>query len=217
MGGFRTPAHASTLDFGSAGIRKPSPCQSQDWRAGTSPKRTYFHERSLDTWPSIPGASQNGITPRIHIASSLVCSPVPESGGARRDVHLDSLNGRSIRTYAREAIRQRGTTPQACRSRRRARDRVRAGQPPHVDREMSRQTHVRRSLSIGQPKKLYAIHGGAIYEGQTTDRGKSYHGYPYRGKLARSVIDALRDMAVKKSCEKEFDAWVKRHIEVHGT
>ena len=67
------------------------------------------------------------------------------------------------------------------------------------------------------PKKLYVVHGGAIYEGQTTDRGKSYHGYPYRGKLARGLIDALRDTAFKKGCEKEFDTWVKRHIEVHGT
>lgn len=66
-------------------------------------------------------------------------------------------------------------------------------------------------------KKLYAVHDGAIYEGQTTDRGKSYHGYPYRGKLARGLIDALRSIAVKKGCEKEFDTWVKRHIEVHGT
>jgi hypothetical protein len=66
-------------------------------------------------------------------------------------------------------------------------------------------------------KKLYAVHGGAIYEGQTTDQGKSYHGYPYRGKLARGLIDALRDIAVKIGCENEFDTWVKRHIEVHGT
>lgn len=36
-----------------------------------------------------------------------------------------------------------------------------------------------RELSF--PKKIYAVHEGAIYEAQTTDRGRSYHGYPYKG------------------------------------
>jgi hypothetical protein len=67
------------------------------------------------------------------------------------------------------------------------------------------------------PKKLYAVHAGAIYEGQTTDRGKSYHGYPYRGKLTRRLFDALKDVATEKGYEKEFESWVKRHIEVQGT
>jgi hypothetical protein len=66
------------------------------------------------------------------------------------------------------------------------------------------------------PKKLYVVHEGAIYEGQTTDRGKSYHGYPFRGKLAQGLLAALREMATEKDCEKEFDRWVKKHIEVHG-
>ena len=67
------------------------------------------------------------------------------------------------------------------------------------------------------PKKIYIVHEGAIYEGQTTDRGRSYHGYPYREKLARGVISALRELAVKKGCENEFDVWIKKHIEVHGS
>jgi hypothetical protein len=72
-----------------------------------------------------------------------------------------------------------------------------------------------RELSF--PKKLYAVHTGTIYEGQTTDRGKSYHGYPYRGKLTRGVLGALKDVAVQKGCENEFKAWVKRYIEVQGS
>jgi hypothetical protein len=67
------------------------------------------------------------------------------------------------------------------------------------------------------PKKLYAVHEGAIYEGQTSDRGKSYHGYPYRGKLPRRMVEALRTAALKKRCADEFDLWVKKHIEVLGT
>jgi len=64
---------------------------------------------------------------------------------------------------------------------------------------------------------VYTVHIGAIYEGQTTDWGKSYHGYPYRGKLAKDLVKALREIAVNKGCEQEFDFWMKRHIEVHGT
>jgi hypothetical protein len=70
---------------------------------------------------------------------------------------------------------------------------------------------------IAFPKKIYIVHEGAIYEGQTTDRGRSYHGYPYRGKLTRGLVDALREVAVRKGCEKEFDNWLKKHIEVHGS
>lgn len=71
-----------------------------------------------------------------------------------------------------------------------------------------------RELSF--PKKLYTVHEGAIYEAQTTDRGKSYHGYPYKGKLARGLKDTLREIAVAKEYAEEFDSWVKRHIEEHG-
>ncbi|MGU3422926.1 hypothetical protein [Methylobacterium sp. D54C] len=39
-----------------------------------------------------------------------------------------------------------------------------------------------RELAV--PRRLYAVHDGAIYEAQTSDGGMSYHGYPYRGKLA---------------------------------
>lgn len=70
---------------------------------------------------------------------------------------------------------------------------------------------------ISFPKKIYAVHEGAIYEAQTTDRGFSYHGYPYRGRLARSLIEALRAVAARKGCQDAFDRWTKEHIEPHGT
>lgn len=66
------------------------------------------------------------------------------------------------------------------------------------------------------PKKLYVVHEGAIYEGQTSDRGKCYHGYPYRGRLAQALLNALRATALEKNCANEFGLWVKKHIEVHG-
>jgi hypothetical protein len=69
---------------------------------------------------------------------------------------------------------------------------------------------------ISFPKKVYAVHEGAIYEGQTTDRGASYHGYPYRGKLGSGLLGKLREVSVAKKCEAKFESWVRQHIEVHG-
>ncbi len=70
---------------------------------------------------------------------------------------------------------------------------------------------------IDFPKSLYAVNDGAIYKADSTDRGKSYHGYPYRGKLAKRILENLRVIASAKGCENEFDDWVKRHITVHGS
>jgi hypothetical protein len=67
---------------------------------------------------------------------------------------------------------------------------------------------------IDFPKKLYAVHEGVVYEAQTTTAGLSYHGYPFRGRLSRKLILELREMAKRKECEKEFDVWVKRHIQL---
>jgi len=71
-----------------------------------------------------------------------------------------------------------------------------------------------RDLDV--PKRLYVVHGGAIYELQTTDLGVSYHGYPYHGRLSKDLITQLRTMATEKNCEREFSHWLKQHIEVHG-
>jgi hypothetical protein len=67
------------------------------------------------------------------------------------------------------------------------------------------------------PKKVYVVHEGAVYEAQTSDRGCSYHGYPYRGKLSKNLIVELQAMADRKHCRETFDAWVKKHIESHGS
>lgn len=65
-------------------------------------------------------------------------------------------------------------------------------------------------------KRLYVVHEGAIYEAQTSDRGGTYHGYPYKGKLAASILKQLAKMAEQKQCTDLFDKWVKEHIERHG-
>lgn len=69
---------------------------------------------------------------------------------------------------------------------------------------------------IAAPKKLYTFAHGAIYEAQTSDFGVSYHGYPYRGKLSRTLIDLLRDKAERAGALDSFEKWMKENIEVHG-
>jgi hypothetical protein len=69
---------------------------------------------------------------------------------------------------------------------------------------------------LAAPKKLYVVHNGAIYEAQTSDQGRSYHGYPYKGKLSASILKRLAKMAKDKKCSDLFDKWVAEHIERHG-
>jgi hypothetical protein len=66
------------------------------------------------------------------------------------------------------------------------------------------------------PKRLYVVHDGAIYRAETTDWGKSYHGYPYKGKLGRGMAERLREMATALKCLEAFEAWMEEHIEIQG-
>ncbi len=52
------------------------------------------------------------------------------------------------------------------------------------------------------PKRLHVVHNGAVYRAETTDWGKSYHAFPYRGKLGRKLLTALGEMAEAKGCRK---------------
>lgn len=70
--------------------------------------------------------------------------------------------------------------------------------------------------SIDFPKRLYVVHDGAIYRAETTDWGKSYHGYPYRGKMGRGLLEKLRAMAEEKGCAAELEQWAADYIELHG-
>lgn len=69
---------------------------------------------------------------------------------------------------------------------------------------------------LAVPKRIYAVYKGAIYEAQTSDFGKTYHAYPFRGKLSAKIIERLKSMADEEKCRDEFDGWVKRYIERHG-
>jgi len=65
---------------------------------------------------------------------------------------------------------------------------------------------------IDYPKYLYVVHEGTVYEARTSDAGVSYHGFPYRGKMDRSMTDRLRTMAETKKCLDAFEKWLKKHI-----
>lgn len=69
---------------------------------------------------------------------------------------------------------------------------------------------------VGYIKQLYIVHEGAIYEAQTSDAGRSYHAYPYKGKLPRSLLRVLEDMAVAEGSAEAFTKWVKEYIETGG-
>lgn len=71
----------------------------------------------------------------------------------------------------------------------------------------------RGDRDIDYDKYLYAVHEGAIYEARTSDAGATYHGFPYRGKLARQLIEQLRTAARNKDCLDSFEKWVKTHIQ----
>jgi hypothetical protein len=66
------------------------------------------------------------------------------------------------------------------------------------------------------PKRLYTVHRGVIYEAAPTQPGKSYHGYPWRGRPGRGplpteVIDQLRVKAEAEGFLEEFESWLDEH------
>jgi hypothetical protein len=66
------------------------------------------------------------------------------------------------------------------------------------------------------PKRLHVVHEGAIYRAETTSAGKSYHAFPYAGKLGKGLVAELAAMADHKGCREGFDKWVAKHINLHG-
>lgn len=55
-----------------------------------------------------------------------------------------------------------------------------------------------------------------IYEAVPTQPGKSYHGYPWRGRdgrgpLPSEVVDRLRDLARIAGFQAEFEDWLDQY------
>ncbi len=74
----------------------------------------------------------------------------------------------------------------------------------------------RGDRNVDYVKTLFVVHEGAIYAAQTSDAGVTYHGYPFKGKIAGAILERLEKMAEVKNCEKEFRNWVKAYIIRHG-
>lgn len=65
----------------------------------------------------------------------------------------------------------------------------------------------------GPPSRIYNVYRGVPYVAVETQPGRSYHGYPWRGRMAASVREALRSRAKRQGHEKDFEKWLKRYSE----
>lgn len=66
------------------------------------------------------------------------------------------------------------------------------------------------------PRRLYGVYKGVIYEAVPTEPGKSYHGYPWRGREGRGplpaeVVDRLRELAEAERHLDEFESWLDQY------
>jgi hypothetical protein len=66
------------------------------------------------------------------------------------------------------------------------------------------------------PKRLYGVYKGVIYEAVPTQPGKSYHGYPWRGRegrgpLPEEVVNTLRELARAENHLEEFERWLSEY------
>jgi hypothetical protein len=66
------------------------------------------------------------------------------------------------------------------------------------------------------PKRLYGVYEGVIYEAVPTEPGKSYHGYPWRGREGRGplpseVVSRLRELASAEGHLEEFEDWLDQY------
>lgn len=69
---------------------------------------------------------------------------------------------------------------------------------------------------IAYIKTLYVVHEGAVHEAQTSDAGRSYHAYPYKGKLSSTLMAQLEAMAVTDRTVTAFRNWANKYLETGG-
>lgn len=61
------------------------------------------------------------------------------------------------------------------------------------------------------PDVIYNVYRGIPYVAVPTESGKSYHGYPWAGRMSATMRDELRARAVQQGKRKEFDRWLTDH------
>jgi hypothetical protein len=65
--------------------------------------------------------------------------------------------------------------------------------------------------SSSDPIEIYNIYRGVPYVAVITQPGKSYHGYPWSGRMPASIRQQLRLRAVEDGTVKVFDRWLQQH------
>jgi hypothetical protein len=61
------------------------------------------------------------------------------------------------------------------------------------------------------PDEIYNIYRGVPYVAVPTQPGKSYHGYPWRGRMSATMRERLRARAEAEGTGREFDQWLKQY------
>ena len=63
------------------------------------------------------------------------------------------------------------------------------------------------------PREIYNIYKGVPYVAVPTRPGFSYHGFPWRGRMSATVLEAMRRRAEEEGTLKVFDRWLKQYGE----
>jgi hypothetical protein len=61
------------------------------------------------------------------------------------------------------------------------------------------------------PDCIYNVYRGVPYVAVPTQPGKTYHGYPWRGRMSATIRRRLRERAVADGYGREFDRWLKQY------
>ena len=62
--------------------------------------------------------------------------------------------------------------------------------------------------SPGTPDAIYNVYRGVPYVAVKTQPGRSYHGYPWAGRMSATIKAALRARAVHEGTARAFDRWL---------
>jgi hypothetical protein len=64
------------------------------------------------------------------------------------------------------------------------------------------------------PSLIYTLFEGVPYEAAPTLAGRSFHGYPWRGRMPRRILRALEQRAKRDGFHKEFKEWLAQHSQM---
>ncbi len=65
---------------------------------------------------------------------------------------------------------------------------------------------------MAYPDEIYNIYRGVPFVAVPTQPGKSYHGYPVRGRIDPHIREQLQARAQVEGTLNEFNRWVDKHI-----